>query len=193
MKILIISDEESRFLWDFFDRDRLSDVELIISAGDLHVDYLSFLVTMMPVPLFYVRGNHDKRFANRPPLGCDSLEDTVRVFGGLRIGGLGGCMSGNPDGEFEFDERGMSKRVDKLLRKSHGKLDIFVSHAPAEGLGDGDDFFHKGFACYRRLLDKAKPQAHVYGHVHKSYGVEPPTSYNDTRLFNACGYKIIEI
>ena len=70
MKILIVSDEESRFIWDWFDKERFKDIELIISAGDLKAAYLEFLVTMIPAPLFYVPGNHDKIFRKHPPEGC---------------------------------------------------------------------------------------------------------------------------
>lgn len=35
MKILAVADEESRSLWDFYDRSKLEGVELILSCGDL--------------------------------------------------------------------------------------------------------------------------------------------------------------
>ena len=60
MKILVVSDIESKFIWDHFDPERFRDVKMIISCGDLSARYLSFLVTMIPCPLFYVPGNHDK-------------------------------------------------------------------------------------------------------------------------------------
>ena len=59
MKILAISDEESKSLWDFFDREKVEGVDLIISCGDLDPRYLSFLVTLVNVPVLYVHGNHD--------------------------------------------------------------------------------------------------------------------------------------
>ena len=42
LKILIISDEESPALWDYFDRSKLADIDLIISCGDLAPQYLFF-------------------------------------------------------------------------------------------------------------------------------------------------------
>lgn len=36
MKILAIADEEDKGLWDFFSPDRVKDVDLIISCGDLN-------------------------------------------------------------------------------------------------------------------------------------------------------------
>ena len=56
MKILLIADHEDKALWDYWSKqtqDRLADVNLILSAGDLDADYLEFLVTMLNVPLVY--------------------------------------------------------------------------------------------------------------------------------------------
>ena len=58
MKILAISDEESKYLWEYFDKSKLEGIDLIISCGDLDPYYLSFLVTMTTVPVLYVHGNH---------------------------------------------------------------------------------------------------------------------------------------
>ena len=40
MKILAISDEESKLLWDYFDRKYLADIDLILACGDLDPRYL---------------------------------------------------------------------------------------------------------------------------------------------------------
>ena len=57
MRILAVSDEECPALWDHYRPGRLDGYDLIVSAGDLKADYLSFLVTMAHAPLLYVRGN----------------------------------------------------------------------------------------------------------------------------------------
>ena len=51
MKLLIVSDEESPALWDYYQPGRLKEYDLIISCGDLKSKYLSFLVTMARCPL----------------------------------------------------------------------------------------------------------------------------------------------
>ena len=91
MKILCIADEENRGLWDHFQKEKLEGIDLILSAGDLSSDYLQFLVTMGRAPLLYVHGNHDESYSFKPPLGCESVEDRVYDFKGLRILGLGGA------------------------------------------------------------------------------------------------------
>ncbi len=196
MKILAVSDEESRYIWDYFDRSAFEGVELILSCGDLCRDYLEFLATMLPVPLFYVPGNHDKRFIVDPPGGCINIDGRVETYKGLRVCGLGGCMSNNPAAAYEYTETVMARRAQKLRRaaKRAGGIDILLTHAPASGLGDGDDTFHKGFSAFRRLLDEFQPKAHFFGHVHTSYGVRrAPETYGETRLINACGYKIVDV
>ena len=50
MKILLVSDEEDQYLWDFYKPGRLKGIDLILSAGDLKAEYLSFLVTMANRP-----------------------------------------------------------------------------------------------------------------------------------------------
>ena len=45
MKILVLADEESKYLWDYFEKSKLEGIDLIISCGDLKPQYLSFLAT----------------------------------------------------------------------------------------------------------------------------------------------------
>ena len=90
MKILLVSDEESSYLWDYYQPGRLDGIDLILSCGDLKAEYLSFLVTMGKAPLLYIHGNHDVDYVNRPPEGCDCIEDKLVEVKGLRILGLGG-------------------------------------------------------------------------------------------------------
>ena len=50
MKLLLISDEEDEYLWDHYQPGRLAEYDMILSAGDLKAEYLSFLVTMGNLP-----------------------------------------------------------------------------------------------------------------------------------------------
>ena len=84
----------------------------------------------------------------------------------------------------------MRRRILKLrlqLTKLKG-VDIVVTHAPPEGLGDADDPAHWGFAALRELLDQYHPQYLVHGHVHMAYGHDIPRvlEYGDTKIINAC-------
>ena len=188
MKILIISDEECPFLWDYYVPGRLDGYDLILSCGDLNARYLSFLVTMAKCPVLYVHGNHDTGYKYNPPEGCDCIDDALVVYNGVRILGLGGCRKYHP-GAHQYTEKQMRRRILRLkwqIRRLGG-IDIVVTHAPPEGLGDDDDPAHWGFAAFREFLDKYHPAYFVHGHVHMTYGHNMPRvrDYNGTTLINA--------
>ena len=171
MKILAIADEESKSLWDFFDKSKLEGIDLIISCGDLNPHYLSFLVTLSTVPVLYIHGNHDGKYETTPPEGCICIEDQIYVHEGVRILGLGGSMRYKP-GPHQYTERQMKQRVAKLwfqLFRKRG-FDILVSHSPAYELNDGRDLPHQGFRVFRTLMEKYRPKYFLHGHVHMSYG-----------------------
>lgn len=199
MKLLLIADKEERALWDDWNAqtaERLSDVELILSAGDLDADYLEFLVTMLNVPLVYVRGNHDGSYDEDPPEGCVDADgrvvDVECDSGSLRILGLGGSMRYNDRGSDMYTEEEMRRRArlaergllkaklsDAVLpgraRRAAGTgraFDILLTHAPCRGYGDMEDFPHMGFECFGQLMEKHRPAMHVYGHVHAEYGAD---------------------
>ena len=54
MRILAIADEESKYLWDYFQKEKLEGIDLILSSGDLNPNYLSFLATFTTAPVLYV-------------------------------------------------------------------------------------------------------------------------------------------
>ncbi len=196
MKILLVADEESPYLWDYYQPGRLSEIDIILSCGDLKQEYLEFLVTMGRAPLFYVPGNHDKGYINYPPEGCESADDRVITYNGLRIAGLGGCIRYNL-GQFQYTEQEMSKRVRKLDRKIRmaGGVDIIITHAPPRGYGDAADNAHIGFESFLYLLDTYHPKYLIHGHVHPRYGDRLPRSvqYGTTTVFNAVGHHVIEL
>lgn len=190
MKILAISDEETAALWEGYVPGRLDGYDLIISCGDLKPKYLEFLVTMARVSLLYVHGNHDARYLHEPPEGCDCIDDSLVVYQGLRILGLGGCKKYHP-GEFQYTEEQMRLRIARLrfaLWRAGG-VDLVVTHAPPRGVGDQEDFAHQGFEALRDLLDKYHPQVLIHGHVHLRYNISLPReqTYSGVRVINVSG------
>ena len=196
MKILMLSDKEDPFLWDYYRPGNLDGIDLILSCGDLKANYLSFLVTMGRAPVLYVHGNHDLRYETEPPEGCDCIDDKLVVYKGLRILGLGGSAlySHQP---LQYTERQMKKRINRrwLDIRRKGGVDILLTHAPAAGWGDGQDYAHRGFACFNDFIDKYAPAYHVHGHVHMnySYGAPRTMQHGDTTVINAWGKYLLEI
>lgn len=195
MKILLVSDEESPALWDYFDPARMAGVDLILSAGDLKAEYLSFLVTMLNRPLLYVHGNHDGGYDRRPPEGCQCVDDQIVTAGGLRILGLGGSPKYN-DGPYQFTEGQMNRRVQKARLRAalSGEPDIILTHAPIRGVGDQDSPTHRGFQCFRPLVENCAPRFFIHGHIHRRYAFDfrRVRVCGATTVINASGYYILD-
>lgn len=196
MKILAIADEERMDLWDHYVPGRLKEYDLILSSGDLHASYLSFLVTMGRAPVLYVHGNHDTGFDVHPPEGCDCIDDKIVLCKGLRILGLGGCMRYRP-GAHQYSEREMEKRIKKLRKNIErlGGVDIVVTHAPPRGLGDAEDLAHQGFQALLDLIDSYHPTYLLHGHVHLRYGmdIQRENEYHGTKVINVCQSYVLDI
>ena len=188
MKILAIADEESQYLWDYFEKSKLEGIDLIISCGDLEPTYLSFLATFTSAPVIYVHGNHDDKYEKVSPDGCICIEDRIYVYKGVRILGLGGSMRYRP-GQHQYTEWQMKKRVWKLKFQLfwQGGFDILVTHAPAYGINNGEDLEHRGFQTFVALLEKYSPKYFLHGHVHMRYGRKHKRNdvYKNTKIINA--------
>lgn len=188
MRILALADEESKFLWDYFDKSKLAGVDLILSCGDLNPEYLSFLATFTSAPLLYVHGNHDDGYAKTPPNNCVCVDGKVFRYQGVRILGLGGSIRYKEEGRHQYTQAQMQRRIWKLwpqIQYNRG-FDILLTHAPAYGLNDGRDIAHTGFTSFLPLMDKYQPRYFVHGHVHMNYGKIPRLSeYGSTHIINA--------
>lgn len=171
MKILAVADEESRSLWEFYDKSKLEGVELILSCGDLKSEYLEFLVTMSNATVLYVHGNHDECYDDKPPGGCYCIDDKIFIYNGIRILGLGGSMKYSM-GKYQYTEKDMRRRIrrNKLKIARNKGFDILLTHSPAAGINDMDDLAHCGFQCFVDLLQQHQPKYFIHGHVHRSYG-----------------------
>lgn len=196
MKILILADREDKALWDYYHPDKLKDIDLIISCGDLKSEYLEFLVTVSGKPLLYVKGNHDTYYDIHPPLGCIDIDDFVYTYKGIRFVGFGGCYRYNASKNmyYESDMERRIKKVKPILSLTNG-FDILVTHAPCLGYGDQKDLAHKGFNCFNDLLNTYKPKYMCYGHVHQEYGDFKRIINHPSNTILVNGYKsyIIEI
>ena len=195
MNIMVLADHESRILYDFYDPERMKDIDLIISCGDLEPEYLSFFATVCHVPVIYVRGNHDGKYNYKPPEGCICIEDDIFVYKGVRILGLGGSMQYIPGAENQYTEFAMRNRIRKLRWKiwRHRGFDILVTHAPAYEVNDLKDLPHRGFVCFRKLMEKYEPKLFLHGHVHACYGTgfKRKDTYGKTTVIN--GYEFYRV
>ena len=196
MKILLLADQAEPTLWENLNRKKLEGVELVLSCGDLPAEYLSFLTCFTCAPILYVHGNHDTGYERNPPEGCDCIDDQLIVYNGLRILGLGGCRMYRP-GAHQYTEKDMRKRIRKLRWKLwwHKGVDIVITHAPPQGVGDCDDMAHRGFEAFLQLIDKYQPKYLLHGHTHLSYGINKTREreYHGTKVINVCQKYVLEI
>ena len=196
MKLLLLSDVESPYLWDYYRPGRLAEYDLMLSCGDLKASYLSFLVTMGRSRLLYVRGNHDANYRTNPPEGCECIEDKLVTVNGLRILGLGGSLWYN-GGANQYTERQMRWRLWRAgwaVRRAGG-VDIVLTHAPPRGYGDAEDAAHRGFECFEDFLNKYEPKYLVHGHVHMNYGRNIPrvVQHGATQIVNAWERFVLDV
>jgi uncharacterized protein len=200
VKILCVSDTVMPQLESAANlRRRYNDIELVISCGDMPPVYLEFIVSVLNVPLFYVRGNHDEIYTEQPPGGEDLHRRVVR-YGGLTFAGLEGSMQYN-DGIIQYSEFNMMSMVLRMaphmlfnrLRRGHG-ADVLVTHSPARGIHDLPDIPHTGFNALLRFMNWYRPRYMLHGHVH-TYDRRQTTrtQFLDTCIMNINPITVLEI
>lgn len=173
-----------------------ADIDLIVSCGDLPPEYLSRLVHYLKAPLYYVRGNHDIRYDDKPPEGGNDLHGRLERFQGINILGLEGShwYNGGPHQYTEGQMRSIIRRLRPVLWW-RGGVDVVIAHAPPRHIHDAEDPCHRGFECFRRLIDKYHPGYFIHGHIHANFSNsnERVTTVNSTKVVNTYGYYLLEI
>ncbi|MCL2067286.1 MAG: metallophosphoesterase [Treponema sp.] len=209
MKILCISDQIDPLVYSPSIRERFSDVELILCAGDLPLDYLDFVVSSLNKPLLFVFGNHHadeirhyKGYYSRDLNGCGAIHlgSKVKIEEKMIVAGLGGAMRYNR-GINQFTEPQMFMEALKLLprllwnRIFHGRfVDILLTHAPPKGIHDKEDRCHWGFKTFILFMKLFKPKYLVHGHIHLyDLSAVRCTRWENTLVINAYGHYVIDM
>jgi uncharacterized protein len=195
MRILSVSDYVEPILYDPGSYKCLTGIDLILSCGDLPPEYLTYLVTVFNVPLFYIRGNHDAMYEFKPPQGCVDLHGKVIVYKGIRISGFEGSHWYN-GGPIQYTEKQMARMVFKTKFKIFWRegIDIIITHSPPKGVHDAKDICHQGFKCFRNLIDRYSPDYFLHGHIHTYFKnkKERKTIANKTKVINTFGYHVFD-
>jgi Icc-related predicted phosphoesterase len=202
MRVLTVSDQVANVLHSPAITDFARGVELILSCGDLPVDYLEYLVSLLNVPLYYVMGNHGGEGGEGDyPEGGENVDLRVVEHKGLLIAGLEGAQRYNNKPRFQYTENEMRARIAALtpalmLNKArYGRyLDVLITHAPPHRIHDSDDYAHRGFKSFIWFIEHYQPHYLIHGHVHVyDKRDETITVRGATTIVNAYGYKILEI
>ena len=215
MKILCVSDQIDPLIYTNTLKHRYADVDLILSMGDLPMDYLDFIISTLNKPLLFVFGNHHiedyDHFAKGSPDNnsgdpgesyyCGAVYADAKILreGGLIIAGLGGSMRYNRGGN-QFSEFQMKLRILKLVpglffnRLFRGRfLDILITHAAPRGIHDKEDRCHLGYRSFLWFMRAFRPKYLIHGHIHL-YDLSEvrTTKYCDTMVINAFGHYLID-
>jgi hypothetical protein len=199
-------------------KERYGDVDMVLSAGDMPLDYLEFIVSSLDKPLLHVFGNHNlenydayrARFS--PLLSADDFQRVIPGLGtthisgkvvresGLLIAGLGGSMAYNR-GRNQWTDFQMYTHVMKLIPRLlvnklfYGRyLDILLTHAPPLGIHDRKDLCHKGFKAFLWFMRVFKPKYLLHGHIHLYDLSEVRKSrYIETDVINVYSHYILNV
>ena len=199
IRLLAISDEPDESLESAASRAGLGPVDLIVGAGDLEPDYLSFVADAFHAPLRYIRGNHDDGPAwtqTRRALLPEPMRDGVVVEEvGIRLVGFSGSPVYN-DGEMQVTGLGMWLRVIGAWNRAQRRRPVIVvTHAPPRGVNDDSDHAHRGFTAFRWLADRLGPPLWLHGHTALvRRGIDDRTAlHNGTLFYNCTGATLIEL
>jgi hypothetical protein len=202
-----VSDVELGIIYSPQIARRFNDVDLVIGCGDLPYYYLEYIISMLDVPLYFVRGNHASQVEfgsdgerNFPWGAVDLHKTTVRDESGLLMAGIEGSVRYN-FGDHQYTQGEMWSMAYWLAvrlminRIRYGRyLDILVTHAPPWKIHDMDDLPHHGVKAFNWLNRVFKPMYHLHGHVH-IYRSDTiiETQLENTRVMNTYGFKEITL
>lgn len=210
LKVLAVTDEVDPRIYSSSLRDRMGDVDLVVSCGDLPASYLEYLTDALHRDVYYVLGNHAEELVRegqrgepRHPLGGTDLG--FKIVTDKRTGIIFAGLPGSPRySEFapvQFTERQMTWRIFRMAPRllwnkiRHGRaMDILVTHAPPRDVGDRDDLAHRGFQVIRKLIKWAQPRFHLHGHVHLYDRTEGHiNTLHDTQVINVYPYQRLDL
>lgn len=206
VKALSLSDIIVQQIYSPSIRERFGDVDLVISCGDLPYYYQEYIISRLDKPLFFVRGNHDKkieynRAGNRSaPRGGIDLHRRVINHQGLLLAGVEGSLRYR-QGPFQYSQIEMWMHVIGLLpyliynKLRHGRyLDVLATHAPPRDIHDKPDLTHQGIDAFLWIIRVFQPAYHIHGHIHVYRPDEVTLSkVGRTQVINTYGYRTIEL
>jgi calcineurin-like phosphoesterase family protein len=212
LHILCVADEVDLLVYSSQICERFSDIDLVLSAGDLPNEYLEYIASMLNKPLISVAGNHDRSdepadyrgglhyYSIEQRGGLGRIRFSMRKESGIRVLGLPGSIRYN-DGQNQYTDTWMTFRIIQMLpwllvrRLLFGRsVDIILAHSPPRGIHDGGDPAHVGFSAYRWLIRLARPYYFIHGHVHL-YDLQAlrEMDYFDTSVVNVYGHRVITL
>ena len=217
MKILCIADNKDPLIYSHYLKERCKNIDLVLSAGDLDLEYYGYIVSVLNKPLYYVFGNHNLKFypyiakKNQhmpydrnaltpvPSFGSMHIDRKVVKHNGLLIAGLGGSLRYNR-GENQYTDFQMYMKIFRMIPKliynklKYGRyLDILLTHATPLGIHDQPDRCHTGFRAFVWFLKKFQPRFHIHGHIHiYDINKQRKSKFHKTTIINAYNHIVVD-
>lgn len=208
LKALAVCDRVEEQIYSAAVRSSYPEVRIVFGCGDLPFYYLEYIVTMLGVPVLYVRGNHDDRPYHMSSgrvaehaEGCVDVDGRVVQQSGLLVAGIEGCMRYRPDGGCMYTDGEIALKLARmvprlLINKAHyGRyLDVLITHAPPRGIHDRSDLAHVGFKSFLPFMRTFRPRYLLHGHVHNYNPMAvTQTRYHDTDVINVYPHASVDI
>ena len=178
-RIVTISDTHSRHR----KISTMPEGDILIHSGDATnrggideiADFNQWLGELPYKHKIFVAGNHDWLFERSPEFAptlmsnAHYLRDNFIVVEGLKIYGA----PWQPrffDWAFNLD-RGAA--IAQKWRMIPADIDVLITHGPPYGILDEVPYRHEHVGCEELLpvVQRIKPRAHIFGHIHAGYGM----------------------
>lgn len=178
MKLLVLADID-----DFHWRGGAGEADALLALGDIADEVILEAAAAWRCPeAFAVKGNHDSAAPFPAPIVDLHLRTAER--GGVRFGGLNGCLQYKPRGHFLYYQ----EEVEAFL-EGFPSVDVFLAHNSPRGVHDRDDDVHTGFTALNDYVARAAPRLLLHGHQHQ----QRETRVGETRVVGVYGWKVVEI
>ncbi|MCH5226425.1 MAG: metallophosphatase domain-containing protein [Muribaculaceae bacterium] len=183
MKILHISDTHGAHRR----MGELPEVDVLIHSGDFTmtgseaeaIDFLNWFCDLPHKNKIFICGNHDECLYGA---NIDGLDNNVHYLNnsGIEIDGI--KFYGIP----LFMGDSMFGKQNLFYEKIPGDTNVLITHCPPYGILDFDDGRNWGSEELLTAVSNLSPQAHLFGHIHKSHGIERngSTLYSNAAIMN---------
>ena len=183
MKILHISDTHGAH----HRLGELLDADVLVHSGDFTmtgseaeaIDFMNWFCDLPHKHKIFICGNHDECLYGA---NIDGLDGNVHCLynSGIDIEGI--KFYGIP----LFMGDSMFGKQNRFYEKIPGDTDVLITHCPPYGIFDFDDDRNWGSEELLTAVIKLSPLAHLFGHIHKSHGIERigSTIYSNSAIMN---------
>ena len=166
---------------------KLPEADVLVHSGDFTmtgseaeaIDFMNWFCDLPHKHKIFICGNHDECLYGA---NIDGLDNNVYYLYNSRIEIDGIKFFGIP----LFMGDSMNGKQKQFYEKIPGDTDVLITHCPPYGILDYDLDRNWGSEELLTAVSKLSPQAHLFGHIHKSHGFERigSTIYSNAAIMN---------